>query len=109
MWVVKFRPDTETAPIKLYAEDVDMMNMPLIYISGIRTKHRSTIIQLPVNEEFEELLECDPLIIPYVNVVHIGKLKDDTKIFPIGVPSGQANEADVRNRVPVTRRGDEPS
>lgn len=89
LWVVKFRPDMHDEPIKVYAEDVDMMDMPMIYVRGIRTKHRSAIIEMPKDEAFEELVECDPLIIPYVNIVHIGKLKDPTKVFPLGVAGGK--------------------
>jgi hypothetical protein len=87
MWVVKFRPDGDEKVVKIYAEDVDLMNMPMVYISGIRTKHRRAIIELPKDEAFEELVECDPLILSYVNVIHIGKLKD-TAVVSLGVHNG---------------------
>lgn len=108
MWVVKFRPDGDYSKdaIKIYAEDVNLMEMPLVYITGIRTKHRSTVLVLPKDEAFDELVECDPLIIPYMHVVHVGKLKDELKIFPLGVCGGAKENANGSG-IHTAGRGDE--
>ena len=85
MWVVKFRPDHKEESVKVYADYVDMMNMPMIYIHGIRQKFRSTNIVLPQDDNFQELLECDPVIIPFHNIVHIGQLKDEVVVTNLEV------------------------
>jgi len=95
MWVVKFRTDYDEEPVKIYAEDVDLMNMPLVYVTGIRTKHRSTVIQLPKDEAFEELVQCDPLIVCYSSIIYLGKLKEDSTVVPLGILNGE--KADVRS------------
>lgn len=87
MWVIKFRPDGGEKIVKIYAEDVDTMNMPMVYVHGIRTKHRSAIIEIPQDEVFDELVECDPLILPYMSIIHIGKLKDSS-VVSLEVHSG---------------------
>lgn len=93
MWVVKFRPDYGDESIKVYAEDVDMNDMPLIYIRGIRPKFRSALVVTPEDEAFKELVECEPLIIPFTSIVHIGKLKDESAIVKLGVHRGEKAEA----------------
>lgn len=92
MWVVKFRTDYDEEPVKIYAEDVDVMNMPLVYISGIRMKHRSTLVVIPKDDAFDELVQCDPLIVCYSSIVYLGKLKD-SEVVPLGVLSGEKAEA----------------
>ncbi len=93
MWVIKFRTDYDEEPVKIYAEDVDTMSMPLIYISGIRMKHRSALIEIPKDEAFDELVQCDPLIVCYSSIVYLGKLKDSGAVVSLGVCSGEKSEA----------------
>ena len=66
---LSIKVDTFEKPITIFAEDLDLMNLPLVIIKKIRKGLKSHLLTLPDDKAFEKFKDTKTLIIPYTNLI----------------------------------------
>jgi len=66
---VTIKIDTFAKPVTVFAEDVDLMNLPLVTIKKIRKGLKSNLLTIPDDEAFEKFKNTKTLIVPYNNLI----------------------------------------
>ena len=95
MYRITIKIDTFSKPITLFAQDVDLLNLPLVTIKKIRRGLKSSLLAIPNDEAYEKFKDTKTLIIPYTNLIMAEEIDvDDEQIVSIIEKDKQKNEFD---------------
>jgi len=74
---ITIKIDTFSKPVTIFAEDVDLLNLPLVTIKKIRRGVKSSLLTIPNDEGYEKFKNTKTLIIPYSNLIMAEEIDDD--------------------------------
>jgi hypothetical protein len=73
---ITIKIDTFSKPVTIFAEDVDLLNLPLVTIKKIRRGVKSSLLTIPTDEGYEKFKNTKTLIVPYSNLIMAEEIED---------------------------------
>lgn len=89
---ITIKIDTFAKPVTIFAEDVDLMNLPLVTIKKIRRGLKSNLLTIPTDEAYDKFKDTNTLIIPYNNLIMAEEIEAEEDQIVSLVDAGQTDK-----------------